>query len=322
MTPEETTEVVDQQVSLQDDIQSAFDEQTSTSEGDDVSRETIEEPVKTDTEIEPLLAVERWDAGLKDTFNSWNDIEHGRDYQQAMLDYHTQQQGYHTKLEQEISPLRKESESWNGVFDPHREFMMHNGLNPQDAARRGVGIMANIASDPQAFALDMLQRLNYDFAKHGQDAPYVPPEVQELRKELNGFKQSQQDQLLQDRRNQANQLTPQTPPFASGKDASGNLLHPHYEAVEADMTEIVYGRRGAGKPDLSLEDLYKAACSRNPDIQAQAKAEEIAQDTARKAAKAKKAKEAATRVTGKHVGESESNSLRDDLDANYDKLAT
>jgi len=239
-----------------------------------------------------------------------------------MLDYHTQQQGYHTKLEQDIAPLRTESEAWNGVFQPYQEFLMHNGLAPQDAARRGLGIMANIAQDPQAFALDILKRSNYDFASHGQEQTYVPPEVQALQEKLDRLEQAQQGNMLQAQQQEANELNQQIQSFVSATDESGELLHPHYQAVEEQMVMAVHGYKGAGKPVPPISELYEQACRMNPDIQAQAKAEEVAKETARKAAKAKKAKEAAQRSDGSHTGsEKTSSSLRDDIEAEYDKQA-
>lgn len=309
---------VDQKVPV-DENESVID-----SAYDGLVKDEVEEVEKPSTaeDLEPLVAVERWDKPLKDTFDEWGGLENGRNYQQAMLDYHTQQQGYHTKLEQDIAPLRTESEAWQGVFNPHQEFLMHNGLTPQDAARRGMGIMANIAQDPTAFALDILQRTNYDFASHGQDQAYVPPEVQALRQELDQLKQAQQGNVLQAQQREANELNQQIQSFASATDASGELLHPHYQAVEQQMAMAVHGYNGMHQPIPPLEQLYATACKQNPEIQAQVNAEETAKETARKAANAKKAKEAARRATGSHTGsEDQKLSQKDVIEAAYDKQA-
>jgi len=313
MTPEETTEEVveDQQASLTDDIESALDEQTT----------EAPEIIEAEPEPEPLVAVERWNQGLKDMFSEWGGIDNGRAYQQSMLDYHKEQQGYHTKLEQELSPLRTESESWNGVFQPHQEFMMHNGLTPHDAARRGVGIMANIADNPQSFALDVLKRLNYDFASHGQDDPYVPPEVLALQKEISDMRQGMQRNTQQTQNNQVADMTKQIESFKGATSESGELLHPHYQEVESAMAMAVHGYRGMGQPIPPIAKLYEDACLQNTDIQSQSRSNEVAKETARKSAAAKKAKDAAARPSGKHTGETSSSTLRADLEAEYDNLA-
>jgi len=304
MTPDES-----QQESLVDDT--AIDEP----DGDAIETEVEETP-------EPLVAVERWDSGLKEAFNSWGSLENGRDIQQTFLDYHTNQQGYHTKLEQELAPLRTESETWGGVFQPHQEFMMHNGLTPQDAARRGLGVMANIAQDPQAFALDILKRTQYDFTQHGQDAPYVPPEVQSMQREVDSLKQAQRNNAMQAQDNERFQLNQHIQSFANAQNESGELAHPHYQAVEQQMAQAVHGFRGMNQPIPPMQELYDAACKLNPEIQAQVTAHEVARETARKADKAKKALKAAGRPSGQHTGEKkERKSQKDTISDAYDKLA-
>ena len=305
-----------EQVSLSEDIESNFDEL-------ETPDEPVEEPVKTETiEEEALQSPTMWGKEYRDTFDSWGGLEHGRDYQQSMLDLYGTTQAHVTKVEQEAVNYRNESEAWGGVFQPHQEFLMHNGLTPQDAARRGVGIMANIASDPQAFALDILKRSNYDFSTHGQDAPYIPPEVAAMQTEINSLKQTQQNNVLQGQNNERANLNQHIQSFVNAKDASGNQLYPHYNAVESDMAGIVYGLRGRGLPIPPLPELYETACKQNPDIQAQVKANEVATDTARKASDAKKAKAASKRPTGQPSGkEKTSSNIKDDISAEYDKLA-
>lgn len=298
-----------EQVSLQDDIESALSEQT-----EETVAETVEETAE---EVrEALEAPAMWSQEYKDVFNEWGALDKGYEYQKAMHDLYGQTQAHVTQKEQEAAHFRKETEGWNGVFEPYQQFLMGNGLTPQDAARRGVGIMTNIANDPQKFALDILQRTNYDFASHGQDAPYVPPEVQELRKELDGFKQAQQQQLVQAQQREAYELNQQIQSFATGKDESGNLLHPHYSAVEQDMAQLVYGYRGMNQPIPSIPELYEIACKRNPELQAQAAAEKAAKETARKAKEAKKAITASTRVDGKPTGGEAQRTLKEEIAAN------
>ena len=303
MTPDES-----QQESLVDDT--AID----ATDGDAIETEV--------EELEPLVAVERWDSGLKEAFNSWGSLENGRDIQQTLLDYHTTQQGAYTKLSQSEAQFRTESEAWNSALSQHQDFMMHNGLSPQQAASRGVGLMSYMAKDPQQFHLDGLKQLGYNHSTHGQDEAYVPPEVQEIKAWQDNKDEAERQRAFQDHNFQRFQLDQHIQSFASETDESGNPLRPHYQAVEQQMAQAVHGFRGMNQPIPPMQELYDAACKLNPEIQAQVTAHEVARETARKADKAKKALKAAGRPSGQHTGEKkERKSQKDTISDAYDKLA-
>ena len=116
----------------------------------------------------------------------------------------------------------------------------------------------------------------------------------------------------------ANQLNA----FTEAVDESGNKTHPHIEAVQETMAQLIYGRenmrrQNPGLPALGLDEAYDQACKLSPDIVgAQAKAVD-AERLAKANADAKKATEAAKREksgsTGKDTPEK---SLRDEIRAN------
>ena len=306
----------DGQASLSDELSQAVDA------AELEASEQVAEPQEAETIAEALQPPERWNKTLKDRFAELAEIERGRDYQQAWLDYHAEAQGYATKLEMERAQLRKETEGWGSVFQPHQQFLLHNGLSPQDAARKGLGVIAQITANPQQFALDVLKRTNYDFNAHAAQQPYVPQEVQALQQELEQLKRAQQTRELQAQQQQAQQVAQQIRTFAEAKDESGNPKHPHYDAVQDTMATLVWGHKARGEQVPAMDDLYGKALRLHPELEAQDKARADADAAARKAAEARKATNAAKRPTGKHAGKATSaQTLRDELSAAYDKHA-
>lgn len=81
--------------------------------------------------------------------------------------------------------------------------------------------------------------------------------------------------------------------FKDAKDASGNLLHPHFSAVEDQMTRLAVAARASGTPVPSLDELYDQAVWANTSTrQAMFEAQRAADEAQRKAADAERAKEA------------------------------
>lgn len=102
--------------------------------------------------------------------------------------------------------------------------------------------------------------------------------------------------------------------FRDAKDAEGNVLHPYFEDVRADMANL--GRAGVG----TLEEAYERAIWGNPSIrekllQAQAKAE-----LDKKVKQANEVKQASFEPTSKSTPKGKELTLREELERNFDNL--
>ena len=276
------------------------------------------EEVELVEELEPLDPPQMWGKEYRELFNEWGQLEGGRKYQEAMRELYGQIQGYTTQKEQEAAQYRRSVEEWNGTFQQHQDWLAQNGLSPHDAARKGVGVLMQIAQDPKKFATQILDRIGYDYSSHGADQPYVPPEVQSLQQQvqqLSGALQQQQQQAYQ---HQVQQVQQRIESFATAADASGNPAHPYFEYVHGTMAGLI----NAGQA-RDLDDAYAKALKLHDDIVQQDSGAREAQEAARKAAAAKKAKTAAKRPAGKHSGtDTTARSVKDDLYAAWDAHAS
>ena len=300
-----------EQVALQDDIESAYDDQQTEETTTETAPEETVEGV-----LGPLEAPSMWSQEYKDTFNEWGGIEKGRDYQQSMIDLYGTTQAHVTKIEQESAQFRKSAEDWDSIFSPYQEQMNLQGTNGPAFMRQVLGYYQQLNANPAATLMQLAQNYNIDLSKINEEAPYQSPAEQQQAQRISMLERAYQNNLVQARNNSLDDINQQIDSFASKQDASGNPEHPHFQQVREVMTKLINGNAAA-----NLTEAYDMACKLSPEVAAQASAEEIAQTTARKAAEAKKAKAASKRPTGQPSGkEKTSTNMKDDISAEYDKM--
>lgn len=317
------TPLNEEQESLDDVLESAIDnaETEALEEApviEDVAEveETVAEEV-TETVTEPLQAPARWSKEAKDAFESWNGVEGGDRYQQAMLDQYGLTQTYTTQKEQEASQFRTQAEEWNSIFQPFEQQMNLQGTNGPTFMRQLLGYYQQLNNNPAATIQQLAQSYNLDLSTIGQDAPYQSPAEVAQAQRIEQLERAFQNNLKQSRDQEYSKIEQHIQSFANETDASGNPLHPHFEQLRESMTKLVQGGLATDLPSA-----YEIACKLDPNIQAQVSQSEVLKETARKAANAKKAQVASKRPTGNHSGKvKEVISLDDELIAAIDNQA-
>lgn len=166
-----------------------------------------------------------------------------------------------------------------------------------------VAIGDALNSDPAA----TISKLQSIFGISEQNNDVMQRQINQLSQALQqqqAFLQSQEDARFM------NEITA----FRDAKDAEGNVLHPYFEDVRADMANL--GRAGVG----TLEEAYERAIWGNPSIrekllQAQAKAE-----LDKKVKEANEVKQASFEPTSKSTPKGKELTLREELERNFDNL--
>ena len=317
------------QATLDEDLAEAFEEledvEAVTEEVEEETGEIEEELV----ELEPIEPPPMWGKDHREIFNQWGELENGRSYQEAMANLWKETQGHVTRKEQEAAQYRSSVNQWNEMFSPLQQELQMRGTNPQALTSQLLGYYSAINENP----LQGLTRIASDFGITEQDIrgflddqPYVPPEVQGLRQQVQTMQQALEQQNQQAEAQQAAEVMQRIESFANATDASGQPLRPHLDAVQDDMAQLIYGFRasngGQAPNDGELQSLYEKACQINVGVSAQLNAGQGAEDAARKAAIAKKAKTAAKRPSGKKSGhDANGKSLMADLEAAWDEQA-
>lgn len=166
-----------------------------------------------------------------------------------------------------------------------------------------VAIGDALNSDPAA----TISKLQSIFGISEQNNDVMQRQINQLNQALQqqqAFLQSQEDARFM------NEIAA----FRDAKDAEGNVLHPYFEDVRADMANL--GRAGVG----TLEEAYERAIWGNPSIrekllQAQAKAE-----LDKKVKQANEVKQASFEPTSKSTPKGKELTLREELERNFDNL--
>lgn len=314
---------------------STEDQQATASLSEDIEKNIqseipAEEPVIDEPEIEEIVDIEeppleppnKWDRRYKEVFEEWGKHPNGRKWQESILDYYKENQGYATQLEQERARYRQQAETWEQVLQPYQQMIAMAGVTPDHFARQAMGLAMQLQQNPRDTLVQLAQRAGIDLNQLVQDQPYVDPQVSTLQQEVQRMRREQVQREQRQAQEQViriqSEIDQQLRSFANAKADNGDPKYPHFsiQEVQDEMAAIIRGR-----PDTSLEDAYARACREVPEVaQAEAKQKQIKEAAAR-AAKAKKEAEAARRVPGKYSGEEPvaEGSLEADILKNYRK---
>lgn len=217
------------------------------------------------------------------------------------------------QLERDWAPVEQ-------LFAPHQEALRQRGTTPaalinawasveqsllahkaavaqgQPAGDQGAAIVANIIRGYGVNPADVARLLQNPQAA---PQPYqVPPAIVEKLDRLERAEQMRAQQAQQARLDGAQR---QIDAFAAAKDANGNLTHPFFAEVEADIAALAQLDQQMGKePDLN--DLYDRAVFANrttrDKLLAQQRDAEAKRAAAERKAKSEAAQKAAVSVTG------------------------
>lgn len=241
-----------------------------------------------------------------------------------------------TKKTMEIADFKREYGASDEMFTPFKGPLRQAGFTPATAVRAwmaaeqalmdpnrreaafkalaqnyqiDLGKLAGV-STPQAApaAVDPAnmseqEQLRAMLAPYIQEAisPYQK-KIDELQGNLSKFDQFQASSQSAERSRVEGNIMNEIQTFASAKDGAGNIAHPYFADVEADMTRIMAGYHAMKMAAPTLQEVYDMAVYANPSTRERLSAqqtkavEEKRQAEAR--AKAARANRAGSSVTG------------------------
>jgi hypothetical protein len=298
-------------------------EQTRGADGKFVGKDAAESAEEPEAQAEPekkpegLEAPTNWAAKDKELFKAQSP-----EAQRFLLDRVKSMEGDYTKKTEAIAALKREYEPIDKLFEPYRDAMKQRGFTPRSLIEAWANVERKLAENPvevikglvagyRVNPAQLANVLGISPAAEGE-APTVAPTVQlppELIAELNSLRQTvtgltQTQQQAQQAARNASEARVQSDieAFKSAKDDKGNLVHPHFDEIEQDMTALALVARQMGQPVPSLKDLYERAANANPSTREKLRTAERQQaEEQRKVearAKAAAAKKAASSVTG------------------------
>lgn len=255
--------------------------------------------------------------------------------QDFLLRRHSEMEADYTRKTQKIAAFEREYAPIDQMFAPHAEDLKRAGYTPSTLIQawynverelqqgRGVGIVKSLVDGYKLDRGEIAKALGLTAPTAGagveqpaapdQPTSAIPPELARELNELKSWRAQQEQERANAARAQqaaeANRVMSTIEEFKGAKDQAGNLAHPHFEEVEAEMTRLAIAARTAGQPVPSLDALYDQAVWANPSTRAKALEAQRAADEAQRAAasakaqkdaraKAEAARKAASSVTG------------------------
>lgn len=186
--------------------------------------------------------------------------------QEFLLRRHKQMEGDYTRKTQENAEAIKVGRLLDEGMDPSvKADLARIGVGKEDYLRQMMQWHHMSLTDPQGFARNMMQQLRLDPAQvftnePGEQAKPADPTTQRLDAVEQHLNQEQQD-----RYNRAvEETTKRVNDFAQEKDAQGNLMRPHFEAVRQVMAQFI-----RVDPNMPLQDAYEAAVFKDPELRSQ-----------------------------------------------------
>lgn len=296
-------------------------------DADKTDDEKAEATAKAEADKAEAALTAKWSAKDKETLKALP--PEGRD---LILRRHKEMEVAFVKKTQEIATFRKDYEPVSKLLEPWTDRMKTAGYTPSslitawaNVERRlmegdGVGVVAGLIKGykldmgkvAQALGLRPLAQAGavkdgeQPAAVEGQPHAQLPPEItqtlQSLQQRLDAQDRERADAQRRTVAAAEQGVITQIDKFKSAQDDKGQLLHPHFDEIEADMTSLAQAAIAARKPVPSLQELYENAVWANPSTRAAKLAadkkaqQQKAADEAR--TKAEKARKAGSSVTG------------------------
>lgn len=203
------------------------------------------------------------------------------------------------EYERGIQAKAQEAAQYRQAIEPVRQLIQLRGMDEAAWIRQMAGYTMALEQDPLGVIRAVAQQYGVDLGNLGQRQPddeFVDPQVKELKDQLATLqRQINESQQAAQRETQSAQAR-MIEQFRDEKDASGNPVNPHFDAVLDDIMVLAQGYRSAGRQIPQLRELYDRAVRMRPDLQSAQPAQAQVSDLER-AQRARRARSAAARPT-------------------------
>lgn len=242
---------------------------------------------------------EHWSDSDKEMFN--NQTTEAREF---LLRRHKEMEGYLTQQTQQNKERLNEYESISEIMAPFQESLKSEGISNSEAIRRWAVAENMLNTQPEhaikaladAYKVDLVALVGSQSGS-SDNTSYTNQGGEEDNNISNSpaFKQLQSDvqEMRQSAMTQAhNDAQQRVADFAKATDDGGNLKHPYFEELEADIAVLAAVKRsqGVSPENIDLHDLYEQAVWANKSTREKMQASQRqAEADARKAEDKKRA---------------------------------
>jgi len=254
-------------------------------DGDAIAAESDDEP---EAELEAELeAPYHWPEADKETF-----AQQPREAQEYILRRSGEMEKHFTQKNQETSDIRRQYDSIRDSLAPYEQEFAKSGLDNAGAVRQLAHWHSSLKTDPNRAILELANMYGADLNAQEPDEN-IDPVLRQTQAQLNVVNQrlARQEQAAQ--QTQQNELYAKIQAFETQTDDKGQLLHPHFKALEETITGL-FEAPDSIRPQ-SLDEAYNKALLLHPGLSAPRPSPEVVPKV-NPAEKVKQAKKAATGV--------------------------
>lgn len=293
---------------------------------DSGTEQTIEqetEPAEAAPQQAPVIAPSSWDAEEREAFN-----QSPPKAQQAFIRRETELRRAHQQATERAAQVERTWAEVGQVLEPYQQQFMRAGVTPGHVIRQMMGwqgYMDNPETRAAAFR-ELAQSYGTDLQTLAQTEAQQPQEHPALReiRQQNQQLQASIQRLEQNRQAQAQaSVTGEIQSFVYEKDANGNLLRPYAEMLAEEMAPFAASIRQSN-PHLSprqvLQQAYEKAVWINPSTRELEVKKMMPQPNKQNIERAKRAKKLVNGEAMSRVASEPTGSVRESLEANWDKL--
>ena len=300
------------ETSLRDDLSAGLDASL-----DDAALDTtdaIDAPLGAPIipELPALEAPAMWSQQYKETFGQIAGNPDQRAHAEAWLNQWKESQGYITRRDQEFADYRKRLDPIYERIAPYEGYWRMQGMDASQGVTQLLSYAEGLANDPASMIPQLAQLYGVDLQQLVQEQPYVDPEVQALKQQLQELQQAQQNGVQQQQHQLHSRMVQEVQTFASSTDEQGQPLYPHFDRLFPRMLGLANGQIAS-----NIQDAYEMALSLDKELQAEVTQQRAQTNAAARANEANKALGASRTVKSKSVAEGAppERSIRDELAA-------
>ena len=233
-----------------------------------------------------------------------------KDAQAAFIENTKHFQADYTRKTQAIAEERKQYEQFDQVLAPHRQAWRQAGISEPQAIHNLLAAESYLNRDPQGGLRKLAERYGVDLSALADGQEAVNPELAALRQEVIQLRSFMTDSQRAQQEQASATLANQIETFATEKDASGNLKHPHFDALRERMGALITSGQAQ-----DLNDAYDQAAWLDPNVRKQMLDQQTASQKSEEERKRKEAVEKARKAGTSPKGTTPGNqNMPDDLD--------
>lgn len=178
-----------------------------------------------------------------------------RDAQEFLLKRHKAMEADYTRKTQEISDIRRTHDAIEKELEPISQDLALAGADSLAFIRQQVAWANAFKQDPNAALVRLAQVYGVQMPQQQpEDEEEVDPTVAQLRQEIADLRQGQTRQVEAQQQSEQTRINEMIKTFADAKAEDGSPQHPHFEAAQVTMGQLITAGLATG-----LEDAYPKA---------------------------------------------------------------